>query len=436
MYEVKRRIKLYSGFVFILALLGFSILLNWPGGAKIQIKDKVLWDYDPNVKQGLDLQGGARVTYKANTEEVEDRENIDEAMNSLVLNIENRVNAFGVSEASVQKVLTSDEHRIVVEMPGVSDANEVMALIGKTAELKFKLVSEEGGFIETDLTGKDLKLAQADFNQETGKPEIRIEFKGEGVDKFAKITEENVGKTLITFLDDEVIQSANINEKIPNGSGVINGIEDIASAKETAKLLNAGALPMSIEPIEQREVGATLGKESVDKSLYAGVIGIIFVSLFMIVYYRFQGLLSTIGLFVYLSFMLVLIKFFGITMTMGGIAGLILSIGMTMETDVLVFERIREELRNGHDFYFAVNKGFKNAWPSIRDSSAVSTIIAALLYTAGGTIRGFAVVLILGIIIGLATTFIGTKTFLQVAIRYKYIQNYSFFKVKKEEVEA
>lgn len=429
---MKRKIKLYIGFVFILALFGFSILLNWPNGAKIQIKDKVLWDYDIDIKQGLDLQGGARIVYKADVAEIAS-EDVSDAMKSLATNIERRVNAFGVAEPVVQTSVAGEEQRLVVEMPGVSDVNEAMNLIGKTAELEFKTYNDESGYVATGLTGKDLKRADITFD-ELGAPQVSIEFQGEGIDKFAKITGENVGKPLVTFLDGEVLQIATVQDKIVGGKGVISGDFDVTEAKNIAIQLNAGALPVSIEPIEQREVGATLGRESVERSLFAGAVGIIFVALFMLVYYRFQGLLSTIGLGIYLSFMLVLIKLFGITMTMGGIAGLILSIGMTMETDVLVFERIREELRNGHDFYFAVTNGFKNAWPSIRDSSAVSTIIAALLYTAGGTIRGFAVVLILGIIIGLATTFIGTKTFMQVAIRFNFIQKYSFFTVKKGEI--
>ncbi len=193
---------------------------------------------------------------------------------------------------------------------------------------------------------------------------------------------------------------------------------------------------MSVELIEQREVGATLGQESVEKSLYAGIIGIIFVSLFMITYYRFQGILSSIGLGLYLIFMLAFIKIWlgGITMTMGGIAGLILSVGMTMETDVLVFERIREELRKGKSYESAVRLGFKNAWPSIRDSNAVSAIIAFLLLFSGGTIRGFAIVLILGIAIGLLTTFVGTKTFMQIALKIKGLKKPWLFRVKEVQV--
>jgi preprotein translocase subunit SecD len=179
-------------------------------------------------------------------------------------------------------------------------------------------------------------------------------------------------------------------------------------------------------------VEASLGKDSIKKSLFAGIIGILLVSVFMIAYYRVLGIFSTIGLGLYIIFMLALIKLFGITLTMGGIAGLILSVGMSMETDVLVFERIREELRNGRNFVMASALGFQKAWPSVRDSNAVSLIITAILYTAGGIIRGFAVALGLGIVVGLLTTFFGTKTLIDFIGKFKFISNNKFFAVKEE----
>lgn len=430
---MKVKYKIYLKLLFLLAFFSLALLIAWPGGIKIAYKDRVFWDKSWSIKRGLDLQGGARLTYRADTEGKTDEE-ISDAMKSLSKNIENRINAFGVTEPVVQTARSGEEHRLIVEMPGVKDVDEAIDTIGKTAVLEFKIISDQGEFIETGLTGEDLKLAKADFNQETGEAQINIEFKGEGIDKFTKITEENVGKQLATLLDGNILQAANINERIAGGKAVISGQFDINEAQNTAIQLNAGALPLTIELIEQREVGATLGQESIEKSLYAGFIGIIFVSLFMIYYHRFQGILSTIGLALYLLLMLSLFKLLGVTITMGGIAGLILSIGMTIETDVLVFERIREELRNGKSYEKAVRLGFRNAWPSIRDSNVVSAIIAALLYSAGGTIRGFAVVLVLGIIAGLATTFIGTKILMTAAIRYKVFHKPWFFRLTKEEV--
>jgi len=426
---MKLKYKLWLKLFFILLISGFAVLVVWPGGANIKIKDKVLWDKDFNVRRGLDLAGGARLTYKAKTDELSGAD-ADDAMKSLATNIENRVNAFGVAEPIIQTSVSNGEHRLIVEMPGVTNIEEAMDLIGKTAELEFKTLGESD-YVSTGLTGKDLKRADVTFD-ELGKPQVSIEFQGEGIDKFTAITEANVGQPLATILDGEPLQVATINEKIAGGKAVISGDFDLAEAQEIAIQLNAGALPLSVELIEQREVGATLGQESIERSLLAGIIGVIVVSLFMIAYYRFQGLLSTLGLGFYLLFMIALIKVLGVTMTMGGIAGLILTVGMTMETDVLVFERIREELRKGKTFESAVRLGFNNAWPSIKDSNMVSAIIAAMLYIAGGTIRGFAVVMVIGIAIGLLTTFIGTKTFMQIAIRYKLIRHNWLFAVEKD----
>lgn len=428
---MKLKYKLYLRLVFIFLAAGLAALIVWPGGAKLQLGGKVLWDKDFDVRQGLDLAGGARLTYKADTTGLSDGD-ASEAMKALASNIERRVNAFGVTEPTIQTSKSSGESRLIVEMPGVTNIEEAIDLIGKTAQLEFKAGDTEP--LPTGLTGKDLKRADVSFD-ELGKPQISIEFQGEGIEKFAAVTEANVGKPLYTFLDGELLQVATVNEKISGGRGNITGNFDLQEAQEIAIQLNAGALPLSVNLVEQREVGASLGRESIDRSLFAGIIGIILVCLFMIAYYRFQGIISTIGLGFYLLLMVALIKLFGITMTMGGVAGLILTIGMTMETDILVFERIREELRKGKTFETAVRVGFNNAWPSIKDSNMVSVIIAAMLYAAGGTIRGFAVVMVIGIVIGLTTTFIGTKTFMQIAIRYKFIRHNWLFAVEREVSE-
>jgi preprotein translocase subunit SecD len=426
---MKLKHKLYLKLFFILLLAGWAVLVVWPGGATIKIKDKVLWDKDFDVRRGLDLAGGARLTYKADTENLSEADASD-AMKSLSTNIERRINAFGVAEPTIQTSKSNGEDRLIVEMPGVTNIEEAIDLIGKTAVLEFKTIGESD-YLPTELTGKDLKRADVSFD-DLGKPQVSIEFQGEGVEKFTQITEANVGQPLATFLDGEVLQVATVKEKITGGKAVISGDFDLTEAQNIAIQLNAGALPLSVQLVEQREVGASLGQESINRSLFAGIIGIAIVSLFMIFYYRFQGILSTIGLGLYLLLTIALIKVLGITMTMGGVAGLILTIGMTMETDILVFERIREELRKGKAFESAVRLGFNNAWPSIKDSNAVSAIIAGMLYIAGGTIRGFAVVMVIGIILGLLTTFVGTKTFMQIAIRYKWIRHNWLFTVEKE----
>lgn len=424
--------KIYLNLFFVLALTTAAVFVDLPNGPYLKIRGKEIFKKEIKIKQGLDLQGGAHLVYAADLSKI-DASNHDEAMNSLQKVIENRVNGFGVAEPLIQTSKVGNERRLIVEMPGVKDVNEAINLIGKTAELEFKETNAEGtDFSPTGLTGKDFKNATVSFDQ-SGKPQIDIEFNAEGSKKFADITERNIGKPLAIYLDGQLISAPTVNQKI-TGKGVITGQFDIKEAKNLAIQLNAGALPVPVKMIEQRTVGATLGQESIKKSVYAGILGIIFVILFMIVYYRMLGLFSTIGLGLYSIFTLAFIKLFGVTLTMGGVAGLILTIGMSIETDILVFERIREELRSGKTFATAITQGFKKTWPTLWDSNAVTLIIAALLYTAGGTVRGFAVVLAIGIFIGLFTTFVGTKTFIFILMRFKAFQIYPLFAVKKSEV--
>lgn len=432
---MRAKSKLILSILFLLTLTVVAAFIDLPNGPYLKIGNKQIFKKEIKVKEGLDLKGGAHLVYSADLSKVEDKEK-DNQMRSLAEAMENRINRFGVTEPTIQVAKVGSDYRLNIELPGVKDSNEAINSIGKVAELQFKELNAEGtDFAPTGLTGKDLKSAAVDFD-ETGKPQIQLVFTAEGAKKFEEITGRNVGKSLATYLDENPVQIANVQQKISGGNAVITGNFDIKEAKTTAKLLNAGRLPVPVKLIEQRTVGATLGQESIKKSVFAGIVGIIFVSLFMIAYYRVLGIFSTIGLGLYLVFMIALIKIFGITMTMGGVAGLILSIGMSMETDVLVFERIREELRKGKSFITATKQGFAMAWPSVRDSNAVSLIIAGLLYTAGGTIRGFAVVLALGIIVGLATTFLGTRSLIGFLTRFKLSQKYSLYNVSKSEVEA
>lgn len=432
---MKNRFKLYFTLFLIISAATAAVFVDLPNGPYLKIGNKVLFQKEIKIKEGLDLRGGARLTYSADLSKL-DADRHSDAMNSVAKIIENRVNAFGVTEPTVQIVKSGGEDRLVVEMPGVKDVDEADNLIGATAELKFKEENADGSdLVETGLTGKDFKRADVSFDQ-TGQPQIDIEFTDEGGKKFEEITGRNIGKPVYIVLDDEIISYPTVNQQISGGRGVITGQFELKEAKNLAIQLNAGALPVPVTHIETRFIGATLGRESINLSVYAGAIGVIFVSLFMIFYFRLMGIFSTIGLGLYGIFMLALIKLFGITLTMGGIAGLILSVGMSMETDVLVFERIREELRKGKPFELAVRLGFKNAWPSIKDSNMVSLIIGLLLYTAGGTVRGFAVVLILGIVVGLLTTFIGTKNIMNIMARFKIFKKYPLFSVKESEVAA
>lgn len=437
--------------VFCLTLLvGLALVVVWPGAIRVQVpKPKVnfenkapyikvtkngsLIDFTINykIKEGLDLQGGSSLTYVADLSKIPDKEKND-AMDSLKKTIENRVNAFGLTEPIVRTSKSGGEYRVNVELAGIKNTDEAISLIGKTAQLEFKEY-KNGQFVSAGLSGNDLKHADVTFDPNTNKPLVSLQFNSEGAKKFEAITARNVGKPLAIYLDNEVVSAPNVNEKISGGNAQISGQFTYEEARALAIQLNAGALKAPIKVIEQRTVGATLGKDSINKSLVAGVIGIVAVCIYMLVYYRVLGIFSTIGLGFYLIFVVALFKLFGVTLTMGGIAGLILSIGMSMETDVLVFERIREELRNGHAFISAAKLGFLRAWPSIRDSNAVSLIICVILYMAGGMIRGFAIVLAIGIVIGLMTTYLGTRTLIDLISKRRFISNNWLFRVEKVE---
>lgn len=427
--------KLYFNLIFLILITTAAVFVCLPNGPYLKIAGREIFKKEIKIKEGLDLQGGSRLTYQADLSQIEADRKTD-AMNSLQKVIESRVNSFGVTEPVVQTSKVGEDYRLIVELAGIKDTGEAIDLIGKTANLDFREQSVEGAdFTKTDLTGKDFKRADVTFDQ-SNNPQISIEFNAEGAKKFAEITKRNVGKPLAIYLDDGLISAPTVNQEISGGNGVISGKFDIKEAKNLAIQLNAGALPLNVKLIEERTVGATLGRESISRSLYAGATGVILVILFMISYYRLLGVFSTIGLAMYAVFTLAFVKLAGVTLTMGGVAGLILTVGMSMETDILVFERIREELRAGKTYLTAVTQGFKKTWPTLWDSNAVTLIIAALLYTAGGTVRGFALVLAIGIFIGLFTTFVGTKTLLMLFMRLPIFQKYWFFTIKKDEVQA
>lgn len=449
---MKKKKRIWLRVVFIILILSLAALIDWPNfsldvprpSAKFDQKAPFIHlstngklttiknNYE--LKQGLDLQGGSRLVYIADLSKIAGGDK-DNAMDSLKKVIENRVNAFGIAEPLIQTTKSGNEYRLVVEMPGLKKTDEALNLIGETARLEFKEFKEKD-FVATGLSGTDLKKADVAFDPNTGEPYIAIEFNDDGAKKFEEITGRNVGQPIAIYLDDKVVSAPNVNEKIAGGKAQITGKFTFDEAKALAIQLNAGALPAPISLTEQRTVEATLGQESINKSLVAGIIGVIIVSLFMLVYYRLLGVFSTIGLMLYLVFSLAIFQIIGITLTMGGIAAFILSIGMSMETDVLVFERIREELRRGRQFAAASRLGFQKAWPSIRDSNIVSLIIAAILYWRGqSNIRGFAIVLAVGIIVGLATTFLGTRTFIDLLAKRKFSSNNWLYRIEKVEEE-
>ena len=361
---------------------------------------------------GLDLQGGTHLVYEADTSSVTGGEK--DAMDSLRDVIERRVNLYGVSEPVVQTEKSGDSHRLVVELAGVFDIKEAIKLIGETPFLEFKELPDSiknavtkpeevsyEDFAPTNLTGKYVKRASVAFGQ-IGEAQIFLEFTSEGANIFEEVTGKNVGFPLAVFLDGAVISAPIVQQKISGGSAQITGQFTLAEAKELVGRFNAGALPVPISLLSQQSVGASLGQDSLKRSLWAGIWGTLAVAIFMLFWYRLPGVVSVIALGVYSALTLLLFKTIPVTLSSAGMAGFILSIGMAIDANILIFERMKEELREGKDLDIALFEGFRRAWTSIRDSNVSSLITAFILYWFGTSlVKGFALTLGIGVLVSM-----------------------------------
>lgn len=393
---------------------------------------------DFELKKGLDIQGGIEVVLRADMDEIadEDRETAIESAREVILR---RVDLFGINEPTVTTSKTTSEYRLLVDLPGVSDPNQALQLVGTTAQLDFRLQNPELATAEatssaiaffnqfeiTELTGKQLKRALVQFDPQTNEPVIALEFDEEGRELFAAITQENVGEVLAIFLDSYPLAMPRINTPILDGRAVMTGGFDLEGAKQTAIQLNAGALPVPIEIIEQRQLGASLGQEAVEKSVQAGLIGIGLVMVFMIMLYGWKGLIADLALIIYGVLTVAIYKVLGVTLTLPGIAGMLLTIGMAVDANILIFERMKEELRLGKAWKRAMELGFGRAWDSIKDAN-VATIMTALVLinpldfnflNTSGMVRGFGLTLLIGVLISLFTGVVVTRTFMRLFLR-------------------
>ena len=394
-------------------------------------------DSNRKFKLGLDLSGGTHLVYKADISKIQNSD-ISSAMQSLRDIIERRINLFGVSEPIVQieeggVFGDNKEQRLIVELPGVTDVNEAIKKIGETPILEFKLLSKEGQdkikaegakidavsassmFLETGLTGRMLQKASIQFDQNFGsKPIIGLKFNEEGANLFAKITRENTGDVLGIFLDGNLVEAPYIKEEITGGQAVITGDFTPDQAKQVVRDLNYGALPMPISLLSTETIGATLGDKAVNDSVKAGLIAFIVVALFLIAWYRFQGFVATLALLIYTIVNLVLFKLVPVTLTAAGIAAFILSLGMAVDANILIFERTKEELKRGKNKYDALKEGFHRAWSSIRDSNLSSIITAVILYYFASTpvIKGFALVFLIGVLVSMFSAITASRTIL------------------------
>lgn len=373
-------------------------------------------------KLGLDLQGGVELVLEADMKDVPAGDR-DKALEGSKAVIDNRVNALGVSEPVIQTSKIGTSHRIIVELPGIKDLETAVRVVGSTAQLNFweyiELEKEATPSARrTDLTGNDLKRASVTFDPNTGKPQVTLEFSNDGAKKFAEITKRNVGKIVPITLDNIAISTPTVNEPILTGDAVITGDFAVKEAKSLSIQLNAGALPVPLKILKQRTTPATLGSEQLAKILVAGAVGFAAVAIFMILFYRVVGFFAVLALIVYALIVLAIFKLIPVTLTLAGIAGFILSVGMAVDANILIFERFREEVRWGKPKNFALEAGFKRAWTSIRDSNISSLITCAILFQFGtGVVRGFALTLAIGILISMFSAIVVTRTFLRIIYR-------------------
>jgi len=379
-----------------------------------------------SIKQGLDLQGGTHVVLQAvDTPEFKVD---DDAVNRSVKIIERRVNELGLTEPVIQR---QGKDRIIVELPGVKDPEKAIAMLGRTAMLHFQ--DDHGNIV---LTGSDLKDARAQISQ-GNQAVVGLEFNSEGADKFAELTAKNIGRQIAIVLDGEVLTAPVVQEAITGGRAQISGSRSIEDAERLAILLRSGSLPVKIEILENRTVGPTLGQDSKEKSIKAFGIGIAGVFVFMILFYRLSGIVADIALLLYVMMLLLAMRYLGATLTLPGIAGIILSIGMAVDANVLIFERFKEEIRRGKTLRSAMDAGFGRAFVTIFDSNVTTLMAAAILFYLGtGPIKGFAVTLALGVLLSMFTAITVTKYLLRFLIYSRFTQNPWIFGVTAPKADT
>lgn len=404
-------------YIFVFGILLFAFLATgfvFPEFLNLEFIPKVPF------KLGLDLQGGIHLVYEADLSLIQDQDK-KQAMDGLRDVIERRVNLFGVREPVVQV----QGERLVVELAGTLEPSEAIRLIGETPFLEFRelkqkdtqeatTTSDSLEFVPTILTGRYLKKASVAFDQ-VGRPVVSLQFNSEGAKIFEKLTARNVGRPLAIYVDGILISSPVVQEAISGGKAQISGKFTIQEARELARNLSAGALPVPIKLISQQSVGPTLGKLSLEKSLKAGFVGVFGVILFMILFYRLPGLLASLALIIYILLNLTIFKIIPVTLTLAGIAGFILSIGMAVDANILIFSRMREELKSGQKpFLISIEEAFRRAWPSIRDSNLNTLIASTILFTFGTSfVKGFAFTLILGVLLSMFSAVFVTRNFIR-----------------------
>ncbi|MEK7574546.1 MAG: protein translocase subunit SecD [Patescibacteria group bacterium] len=420
----KNKFPIFPILIILLAILA-GVFDYQPAWSWARSKVRLPESFSRDWRLGLDLVGGSLLNYDIDLSQVAatERDSVVEGLRDV---IERRVNLFGVSEPQIYTANAGEQRHLSVELAGIKDINQAIQMIGETPLLDFREVEElpktedkeaSYNFIPTNLTGRYIKSAQASIN-DLGKPVVGIVFNDEGAKIFEELTSRNVGKPLAIFLDNELIEIPVVREAISGGEAQISGNFTPDSARKLVERFNAGALPAPIKLISQQTIGASLGLDSLKKTILSGLIGFLLVVLFMIGYYRVTGLIACLTLLIYISLSLGIFKIIPVTMTLAGIAGFILSIGMAVDANVLIFARIKEELKKGLSKTAAIEEGFRRAWPSIRDSNANTMIISVILfYFATSFVKGFALTLLIGVLMSMFSAITVTKSLLEMFVR-------------------
>lgn len=387
-----RVLRLFAIVIAVIVIAAFSVQPIFPNVKWLPLTNQ--------IPLGLDLQGGVSVTLEA--QDTDQAKVNKENMSQLLETIERRVNAFGVSEPIVQQ---EGDRRIIVELAGIKDPEKAVADIVKTAYLEFK--TEDG---KTILTGADLKNAVESMDQTSNVVEVGLEFNSEGTKKFAEATSENVGRHIAIILDGKVLQNPVVQEPITGGKARITGYASLDEAHTMSVLLKSGALPLKTEVIEKRTVGPSLGADSLSKSIKAAALGIVAIFIFMLGYYRLPGMVANVALLVYAVIVLAIYAAMHVVLTLPGIAAFVLSLGMAVDANVIIFERVKEELKSGKSLRSSIESGFKRAFVAVLDSNVTTLIAAAVLFYFGsGPIKSFAVALSVGVLTSMFTAISFTR---------------------------
>jgi protein-export membrane protein SecD len=388
---------------------------------------------------GLDLAGGTELVYTADVSKIPAAQ-VNDSMTALRDTIERRVNIFGVSEPVVETETAgvfgtaADQNRLIVQLPGVTNVDAAKAAIGATPVLEFYLIKTtaysaiiaknlnatdtatavNAARISTGITGALLSKAALSFDSTTGAPVVSLVFNSDGTKKFADLTKNNIGDIVAIYLDGQPLELPTIREPITTGQAQITGSFTLDQAQSLVRNLNYGALPVPITILSEQTIGPSLGAATVNAGIMAGLIAFVIIGLFLVLWYRLPGLIAVVALAVYTIINLALYKYIPVTLTAAGIAGFILSIGMAVDANILIFERMKEELRSGRSIMDAMHEGFARAWPSIRDSNTSSIITGLILYYFGSTsiVKGFALVFVIGVLVSMFTAITASRFFL------------------------